>query len=103
MPFDVNVLGADILIGGCGIPKIFNDKILKSLGRDPIIFALSHPYPEVMPNEAKKRRPDCLIATCRTDFPNMINSVICLPFILRALLDTGTKTVTDDMKFAAAK
>ena len=70
VPFDVNSMGADVLIGASGEAGVFSEKIVKGLGRDPIIFALSGPNPEILPNLAKKYRSDCLIATSRSDLPN---------------------------------
>ena len=61
--------GADVLIGVSG-PRIFTAECLNGLARDPVIFAMANPIPEVMPDEAKRLRPDCIIATGRSDFPN---------------------------------
>ena len=73
-----------------------------SLNKDPIIFAMANPNPEVTPPNAKKWRPDCIIATGRSDHPNQINNVMCFPFLFRATLDTRSKQINEEMKMAAA-
>ena len=60
------------------------------MNKDPIVFALAIPTPEILPEEVKKCRPDCIVATGRPDFPNQINNVLCYPFIFRAVLDTSS-------------
>ena len=79
--------GADVLIG-VSAPGVFTEEMLKTLNPDPIIFALANPEPEVRPEVAKRVRPDCIIATGRSDYPNQINNVMCFPFLFRATLDT---------------
>lgn len=79
--------GADVLIG-LSKAGAFNEEILKKLAKEPIIFAMANPVPEITPIEAKKIRPDCIIATGRSDYPNQINNVMCFPFLFRAALDT---------------
>jgi malate dehydrogenase (oxaloacetate-decarboxylating)(NADP+) len=79
--------GADVLIG-LSKAGAFNEQILKKLAPEPIIFAMANPVPEITPIEAKKIRPDCIIATGRSDYPNQINNVMCFPFLFRAALDT---------------
>ncbi len=66
----------------------FTEEIVKSLNKDPVIFAMANPEPEIRPELAKKFRPDCVIATGRSDYPNQINNVMCFPFLFRATLDT---------------
>jgi len=68
--------------------NVFTEEIVKSLNADPIIFAMANPNPEVTPENAKAWRPDCIIATGRSDYPNQINNVMCFPFLFRATLDT---------------
>jgi malate dehydrogenase (oxaloacetate-decarboxylating)(NADP+) len=94
-------VGADVLIG-VSAPGMFNEQILKSLNDRPIIFAMSNPEPEVRPELAKKIRPDCIIATGRSDYPNQINNVMCFPFLFRATLDVRAKQINEEMKMAAA-
>lgn len=79
--------GADVLIG-LSKAGIFTEDILKKLNDKPIIFAMANPDPEVTPEVAKKVRPDCIIATGRSDYPNQVNNVMCFPFLFRAALDT---------------
>jgi len=94
-------LGADVLIG-VSAPKVFDEEICKGLAKDPIIFAMANPEPEVRPELAKQWRPDCIIATGRSDYPNQINNVMCFPFLFRATLDTRSSTINEEMKMAAA-
>jgi malate dehydrogenase (oxaloacetate-decarboxylating)(NADP+) len=93
-------VGADVLIG-VSAPRVF-EKVLKTLNKDPIIFAMSNPEPEVRPEIAKNVRPDCIIATGRSDYPNQINNVMCFPFLFRATLDVRAKQINEEMKMAAA-
>lgn len=93
--------GADVLIGVSG-PGVFTAECVNALAKDPVIFAMANPMPEIMPSEAKKLRPDCTIATGRSDFPNQINNVMCFPFLFRATLDCRARSINEDMKMAAA-
>jgi len=69
----------------------------------PLIFALANPEPEIRPEEAKAVRPDCIVATGRSDYPNQVNNVLCFPFIFRGALDAGATTITEQMKLAATR
>ena len=80
----------DVLVG-VSAPGVFTEEIMKNLAKDPIIFAMANPEPEIRPELAKKLRPDCIIATGRSDYPNQINNVMCFPFLFRATLDTRSK------------
>ena len=82
--------------------NVFTEKIIKSLNKDPVIFAMANPNPEVTPPNAKAWRPDCIIATGRSDYPNQINNVMCFPFLFRATLDTRSSQINEEMKMAAA-
>jgi len=82
--------GCDVLIG-VSAPKVFDEEVMKNLAKDPIIFAMANPEPEIRPELAKQLRPDCIIATGRSDYPNQINNVMCFPFLFRATLDTRSK------------
>ena len=93
--------GADVLIG-VSAAEAFTDECLKNLAENPVIFAMANPNPEVMPARAKATRPDCIIATGRSDFPNQINNVMCFPFLFRAALDCRAKQINEEMKMAAA-
>ena len=93
---------ADVLIG-VSAAGAFTPECLAGLAADPIIFAMANPEPEVRPDVAKKLRPDCIIATGRSDYPNQINNVMCFPFLFRATLDTRSKEINEDMKLTTAK
>ena len=93
---------ADVLIG-VSAAGAFTPECLAGLSADPIIFAMANPEPEVRPDVAKKLRPDCIIATGRSDYPNQINNVMCFPFLFRATLDTRSKEINEDMKLTTAK
>lgn len=93
--------GCDVLIG-VSAPGVFTEEIMMNLNKDPVIFAMANPEPEVRPEVAKKCRPDCIIATGRSDYPNQINNVMCFPFLFRATLDTRSKQINEEMKMAAA-
>jgi len=82
-------VGADVLIG-VSAPHVF-EKVLKSLNKAPIIFAMANPEPEVRPEIAKRIRPDCIIGTGRSDYPNQVNNVMCFPFLFRGTLDCRAK------------
>ena len=99
--FEEAVVGADCIFG-LSKPGLFTEKILKSLNKDPIIFAMANPEPECRPELAKKIRPDCIIATGRSDYPNQINNVMCFPFLFRAALDTRSSEINEEMKMAAS-
>ena len=70
---------------------------------NPIIFAMANPEPEILPPEARKYRPDAIIATGRSDFPNQINNLMCFPFLFRAALDTRTREINQQMLLAASE
>lgn len=95
-------VGCDVLIG-VSAAGAFNETVCKNLAADPIIFAMANPEPEVRPEVVKEWRPDCIIATGRSDYPNQINNVMCFPFLFRATLDTRSKQINEPMKMAAAK
>merc|ERR1711957_271005 len=81
----------------------FTEKIVKNMKKDPIIFALANPEPEIRPEALYEVRPDCIIATGRSDYSNQINNVMCFPFLFRAALDTRSTQINEEMKMAAAK
>lgn len=93
--------GADVLIG-VSAAKAFTEECLKNLAEKPVIFAMANPEPEVRPEEAKAIRPDCIIATGRSDYPNQINNVMCFPYLFRAALDTMSSKINEEMKMAAS-
>lgn len=92
--------GADIFIGVSG-PGIVTEEMVRSMNRDPIIFAMSNPVPEIMPDTAKKAGAS-VIGTGRSDFPNQINNVLAFPGVFRGALDVRARDINDEMKIAAA-
>lgn len=92
--------GADVFIG-VARPDLLNAEHLKLMAPKPIIFALSNPKPEIYPDAAKKARPDVIIATGRSDFPNQVNNVLCFPYIFRGALDVRAKCINQAMQIAA--
>jgi malate dehydrogenase (oxaloacetate-decarboxylating)(NADP+) len=76
--------------------------MIKAMARDPLIFAMANPDPEIRPEDAIAARPDAIIGTGRSDYPNQINNVLCFPFIFRGALDCGATTINEEMKVAAA-
>jgi malate dehydrogenase (oxaloacetate-decarboxylating)/malate dehydrogenase (oxaloacetate-decarboxylating)(NADP+) len=93
--------GADVVIG-LSRPGSFGIEDIKLMAPTPIIFTLANPTPEIMPHETKKARPDAIIATGRSDFPNQVNNVLGFPFIFRGAMDVRAKKINIEMKVAAA-
>lgn len=93
--------GCDVFIG-VSAPGVLTPEMVKSMAKDPIIFAAANPVPEIMPDVAKKAGAR-IVATGRTDFPNQVNNVLGFPGLFRAALDTRSSTINNDMKIAAAK
>ncbi|SDO87264.1 allosteric NADP-dependent malic enzyme [Phyllobacterium sp. YR620] len=93
--------GADIYVGLSSAGAL-KPEMIREMARDPLILALSNPTPEIMPELAIAERPDAMICTGRSDYPNQVNNVLCFPFIFRGALDSGATTINDDMKRAAA-
>jgi len=91
--------GADIFLG-VSAPGVLTPDMVKAMADRPIILALANPVPEIMPDEARAVRPDALIATGRSDFPNQVNNVLCFPYIFRGALDVGATAINDEMKMA---
>ncbi len=91
--------GADVFLG-LSAPGVLKEEMVAKMARDPIIFALANPIPEIMPDVARRVRPDAIIATGRSDFPNQVNNVLCFPYIFRGALDVGATTINDEMKMA---
>ncbi|EOH1569412.1 malic enzyme-like NAD(P)-binding protein [Campylobacter jejuni] len=94
--------GADVFLG-LSAPKILDDEIVLSMAKDPVIFALANPIPEVMPEDVARLRKDAIVGTGRSDYPNQINNVLGFPFIFRGALDVRASKITENMKVAAAK
>jgi malate dehydrogenase (oxaloacetate-decarboxylating)(NADP+) len=95
------MVDADVFLG-LSVKGAVNPKMIQSMADKPIIFAMANPDPEIMPELAKKTRPDALIATGRSDYPNQINNVLGFPYIFRGALDVRAGTINDKMKIAAA-
>src|SRR5699024_5487663 len=74
--------------------------MVRSMADKPLILALANPEPEIRPELAKTARPDCIIATGRSDYPNQVNNVLCFPFIFRGALDVGATVINEEMKIA---
>jgi malate dehydrogenase (oxaloacetate-decarboxylating)(NADP+) len=94
--------GADVFLG-VSMAGVLKPEMVKDMGERPLILALANPDPEISPEEAKRARPDCLIATGRSDYPNQVNNVLCFPFIFRGALDVGATTINEEMKLAATR
>ncbi|AXL29215.1 TPA_asm: malate dehydrogenase [Campylobacter jejuni] len=94
--------GADVFLG-LSAPKILDDEMVLSMAKDPVIFALANPIPEVMPEDVARLRKDAIVGTGRSDYPNQINNVLGFPFIFRGALDVRASKITENMKVAAAR
>ncbi len=94
--------GADIFLG-LSAGGILKPEMLLSMAKQPIVMALANPEPEIRPELAKAARPDALICTGRSDYPNQVNNVLCFPFIFRGALDAGATGITEEMKVAAVR
>jgi malate dehydrogenase (oxaloacetate-decarboxylating)(NADP+) len=94
--------GADIFLG-LSAGRVLKPEMVKRMADRPLIMALANPEPEIMPDVAKEARPDAVIATGRSDFPNQVNNVLCFPFIFRGALDVGATTINEAMKLAAVR
>ncbi len=94
--------GADLFLGLSG-PNVLKPEMVAKMSDRPIIFALANPNPEIMPDVARKVKPDAIIATGRSDFPNQVNNVLCFPFIFRGALDVGATEINDAMQIACVE
>ena len=91
--------GADVFLG-VSAPGVLKPEMVKAMADRPLIMALANPVPEILPEEARKVRPDALLATGRSDYPNQVNNVLCFPFLFRGALDVGATAINDEMKMA---
>src|SRR5256712_4468908 len=98
---DEVIAGADIFLG-LSAGGVLKPSMVKKMAERPLILALANPEPEILPELAKAARPDCVIATGRSDYPNQVNNVLCFPFIFRGALDVGATTINTEMELAAA-
>lgn len=93
--------GADVFIG-LSAANVVSAEMVKTMGRDPILFAMANPDPEIPYDEARAARPDAIVATGRSDYPNQINNVLGFPYIFRGALDVHARAINDEMKIAAS-
>ena len=93
------IVGADVFLG-LSAAGVLKPEMVAAMAERPIVFALANPTPEIMPEEVKAVRPDAIIATGRSDYPNQVNNVLCFPFIFRGALDCGATRITEEMKLA---
>jgi len=93
---------ADIFLG-CSAPGVLTADMVKTMAPKPLILALANPEPEIRPEVAKAARPDCIVATGRSDYPNQVNNVLCFPFIFRGAMDVGATVINEEMKLACVK
>ena len=94
--------GADVFVGLSAAGSV-TPEMLRRMAPEPIIFALANPVPEILPEEARAARPDAIIATGRTDYPNQVNNVLGFPFIFRGALDVRARAINEEMKMAATR
>lgn len=94
--------GADVFIG-VSVKGALTRQMLAKMNKDPIIFAMANPDPEILPEEARAARLDAIVATGRSDYPNQVNNVLCFPFLFRGTLDVRAREINQAMKMAAAK
>lgn len=96
------VEGADIFLG-LSAGGILKPEMVATMADNPIILALANPYPEILPEDARAVRPDAIIATGRSDYPNQVNNALCFPYIFRGALDVGATTINEPMKLACVR
>ncbi|OLP61415.1 malic enzyme [Xaviernesmea oryzae] len=94
--------GADVFLG-LSAAGVLKPELLVQMAERPLIMALANPTPEIMPELARAARPDAMICTGRSDFPNQVNNVLCFPYIFRGALDCGASTINEEMKMAAVR
>jgi malate dehydrogenase (oxaloacetate-decarboxylating)(NADP+) len=99
---DEVIAGADVFLG-LSAGGVLKPSMVKKMAERPLILALANPEPEILPDLARAAKPDCVIATGRSDFPNQVNNVLCFPFIFRGALDVGATTINTEMELAAAR
>ena len=96
------MVGADVFFG-LSVANVVTQEMVRSMAESPIIFAMANPDPEIKYELAKEARPDAIVATGRSDYPNQVNNVLGFPFIFRGALDVQARQITDDMKLAASQ
>lgn len=95
------IKGADVFLG-CSKAGALSQEMIKTMADTPLILALANPVPETTPHDAKAARPDAVVCTGRSDYPNQVNNVLCFPFLFRGALDVGATAINEEMKMAAA-
>ena len=96
------IVGADIFLG-LSAGGVLKPEMVAAMAERPVILALANPYPEILPEDAKAVRPDCIIATGRSDYPNQVNNALCFPYIFRGALDVGATEINEAMKLACVR
>jgi len=96
------IRGADVFLGLSG-PGVLKQEMVRTMADHPIVFALSNPIPEILPEEVMAVRPDAIIATGRSDYPNQVNNVLCFPFMFRGALDVGATSINKEMQIACVR
>ena len=96
------IVGADVFLG-LSAGGVLKGEMVRAMAVNPLILALANPTPEIDPHEALKLRPDAMICTGRSDFPNQVNNVLCFPYIFRGALDVHATTINEEMKLAAVR
>jgi malate dehydrogenase (oxaloacetate-decarboxylating)(NADP+) len=96
------VPGADVFLG-LSAAGVLKPEMVQGMAERPLILALANPDPEIRPEDAKAARPDCIVATGRSDYPNQVNNVLCFPFIFRGALDVGATEINEEMKLACVR
>jgi malate dehydrogenase (oxaloacetate-decarboxylating)(NADP+) len=96
------VAGADVFLG-LSAGGILKPEMVATMAERPIILALANPNPEILPEDAKRVRPDCIVATGRSDYPNQVNNALCFPYIFRGALDVGATGINEAMKLACVR
>ncbi|MEN9946493.1 MAG: hypothetical protein RLZZ293_879 [Pseudomonadota bacterium] len=99
---DEVIQNADIFLGLSG-PGSVTPEMIASMAENPLVFALANPTPEILPELVYQVRPDAIVATGRSDYPNQVNNALCFPYIFRGALDVGATTINEEMKIAAVK
>ncbi|GAB3755501.1 NADP-dependent malic enzyme [Lysobacter olei] len=94
--------GADVFLG-LSAGGILKPEMVATMADKPVILALANPHPEILPEDAKRVRPDAVIATGRSDYPNQVNNAVCFPYIFRGALDVGATTINEAMKLACVR
>ncbi|MFZ2754786.1 MAG: NADP-dependent malic enzyme [Lysobacteraceae bacterium] len=96
------IIGADVFLG-LSAAGVLKAEMVATMADRPVILALANPNPEILPEDAKRVRPDCIIATGRSDYPNQVNNALCFPYIFRGALDVGATEINEAMKLACVR